>query len=67
MPSSSTSPCPSCPPHSAGGHRCAVYPSSVTDSQWAILRPLLPAPSNTEERGGRPEKARPCPPCATCS
>ena len=37
MPSSPISPCPSCPPHAAGGHGCAVYSSSVTDAEWAIL------------------------------
>jgi transposase len=34
-----------------------VYPSSsVTDSQWAVLEPLLPPPGNIAGRGGRPEK-----------
>ena len=61
MPSSPISPCPSCPPHAVGGHGCAVYSSSVTDAQWAILEPLLPAPGSTAGRGGRPEKH--CPPC----
>ena len=56
MPSSPISPCPSCPPHAAGGHGCAVYSSSVTDAEWAILEPLLPAPGSTAGRGGRPEK-----------
>jgi transposase len=56
MPSSPISPCPSCPPHAAGGHGCAVYSSSVTDAQWAILEPLLAAPGSTAGRGGRPEK-----------
>jgi len=56
MPSSPISPCPSCPPHAAGGHGCAVYSSSVTDAEWAILVPLLPAPGSTAGRGGRPEK-----------
>src|SRR6476660_3206850 len=56
MPSSPISPCPSCPPHPVGGHGCAVYSSSVTDAQWAILEPLLPAPGSTAGRGGRPEK-----------
>src|SRR6476619_5006256 len=56
MPSSPISPCPSCPPHAAGGHGCAVYSSSVTDAEWAILEPLLPAPRITAGRGGRPEK-----------
>ena len=56
MPSSPISPCPSCPPPAAGGHGCAVYSSSVTDAEWAILEPLLPAPGSTAGRGGRPEK-----------
>ena len=56
MPSSPISPCPSCPPHAAGGHGCAVYSSSVTDAELAILEPLLPAPGSTAGRGGRPEK-----------
>ena len=33
-----------------------MYSSSVTDAQWAILGPLLPAPGSTAGRGGRPEK-----------
>ena len=56
MPSSPISPCPSCPPHAARGHGCAVSSSSVTDAQWALLEPLLPAPGSTAGRGGRPEK-----------
>ena len=37
--------------------RCPGYPSSsITDSQWAVLEPLLPAPGNTRGRGGRREK-----------
>ena len=35
---------------------CPVYPtSSITDAQWAVLEPLLPAPGNAGGRGGRPE------------
>lgn len=61
MPSSSLSLCPSCPAHPTDGHRCAVYPSSsLTDAQWAVLEPLLPAPGNTAGRGGRPEKRCRC-------
>ena len=33
-----------------------MYSSSVTDAEWAILEPLLPAPGSTAGRGGRPEK-----------
>ncbi|WP_211223945.1 IS5 family transposase [Pseudonocardia asaccharolytica] len=33
-----------------------MYPaSSITDAQWSVLEPLLPAPGNTRGRGGRPE------------
>jgi transposase len=56
MSSSPISPCPSCPPHAARGHGCAVYSWSVTDAEWAILEPLLAAPGSTAGRGGRPEK-----------
>ena len=61
MPSSPISPCPSCPPHAAGGHGCAVYSSSVTDAQWAILEPLLPAAG----QHGRPRRTtrEALPPC----
>ena len=31
-----------------------AYPSDLTDAQWAILEPLLPAPRNTD--GGRPRE-----------
>ncbi|WP_230091255.1 transposase [Rhodococcus sp. AQ5-07] len=48
--------CPACP-LGAPGHRNAVYPSSsLTDAQWAVLRPLLPRPGNSTGWGGRPEK-----------
>lgn len=54
--------CLSCPVHDASppadpGPRCAVYPSSsITDAQWRVLEPLLPAPGNTTGKGGAPEK-----------
>ena len=54
------SPCPSCPPHAAGGHGRAVYSSSVTDAEWAILEPLLPAPGSTAGRGTPREALPPC-------
>lgn len=48
--------CTACP-LGAPGHRNAVYPSSsLTDAQWAVLRPLLPRPGNSTGWGGRPEK-----------
>jgi transposase len=52
--------CVSCPAHpgEAGGPaRCGFYPSSsMTDAQWRLIEPLLPAPGNTRGRGGRAEK-----------
>ena len=54
--------CVSCPVHDASlpappSPRCAVYPSSsITDAQWRVLEPLLPAPGNTTGKGGAPEK-----------
>jgi transposase len=50
--------CLSCPAHGGAAVAvCPVYPSSsITDAQWAILEPLLPAPGNTRGRGGRAEK-----------
>lgn len=57
MPSSLIAVCPSCPTGSTWRHRCATYPSSsVTDTQWAVLEPLLPPPGNRGGRGGRNEK-----------
>ena len=52
--------CSSCPAHPAGVSAppaCGFYPSSsLSNAQWAIIEPLLPAPGNTAGRGGRPEK-----------
>jgi transposase len=36
--------------------RCGVYPSTITDLQWAVLATLLPRPGNRTSKGGRPEK-----------
>jgi len=54
VPSSSACTCGPCPEH--GVSRCAVYPSSLSDGQWAVLEPLLPPPGNAGGKGGRPEK-----------
>jgi transposase len=51
--------CLSCPTHRGSVERpvCGFYPSSsMTDAQWALLEPLLPAPGNTGGHGGRPEE-----------
>ena len=34
------------------------YPSSLTDSEWEILRPLLPARPSMSQRGRPPEHSR---------
>lgn len=51
--------CLSCPTHQGPATTVAgrVYPSSsMTDTQWAIIKPLLPPLGNTTGRGGRGEK-----------
>jgi transposase len=60
VPVSLTCSCSSCPVH---GESLIVLPnspfypsSSLTDTEWELLEPLLPPPGNTTGRGGRPEK-----------
>jgi transposase len=36
--------------------RTRRYPTDLTDAQWAVLEPLLPAPACQRPGGGRPEK-----------
>jgi transposase len=50
--------CLSCPTHHDVGSIpiCGVYPSTITDRQWRLLAPLLPAPAYRSSYGGRPEK-----------
>jgi putative transposase len=38
--------------------RSPRYPTDLTDAQWAVLEPLLPAMLSRTELGGRPEKHR---------
>lgn len=52
---SPTRACPACPTR-PDTHGCGVYPSTITDAQWALLEPLLPTPAWRTSRGGRPEK-----------
>ncbi|HEV2377668.1 MAG TPA: transposase [Streptosporangiaceae bacterium] len=35
-----------------------LYPSDLTDGQWAVLEPLLPVMLCATELGGRPERHR---------
>jgi transposase len=44
--------CLSCPTHPHGG--CELYPSSLSDAQWAVIEPVLPQPA-CEIGRGRPE------------
>jgi putative transposase len=32
------------------------YPTDLTDAEWAVLRPLVPAPKSGTPKGGRPPK-----------
>jgi transposase len=50
--------CLSCPTHPnvSAGTPCGVYPSTISDRQWALLAPLLPRPRYGSSWGGRPEK-----------
>lgn len=36
--------------------RARRYPTDTTDAQWAVLKPLLPAPASHSRTGGRPER-----------
>lgn len=35
--------------------RIPVYPTDLTDAQWAVLAPLIPLPAWLCARDGRPE------------
>ena len=41
----------------AADHRVRVrrYPTDMSDAEWAVVRPLLPAPGRLRGRGGQPE------------
>jgi len=39
---------------SASATRARVYPSDMSDAEWAVIEPLLPAPGWTLGRGGSP-------------
>ena len=59
MPSSPISPCPSCPPHAARGHGCAVYSSSVT-AQCRLLAAVACAVQHGRPRRTTREALPPC-------
>lgn len=58
MSSCPTCSCLSCPDHSRVLKDLATRtcPSSLSDAQWELIAPLLPAPASSAGRGGRPEK-----------
>lgn len=53
MPVSPVCTCLSCPTHPRAG--CELYPSSMSDHQWAAIEPVLPPPACTVGPG-RPEE-----------
>ena len=42
--------------HDERPRRERFYPSDMTDGEWAVLEPLLPAPACTTAGGGHPER-----------
>jgi transposase len=47
-------PCRCCPGGISRSIRARVYPSDMSDGEWAVIEPLLPAPGWTLGRGGSP-------------
>ena len=46
--------CRCCPGGTARSTRARRYPSDMTDAEWAVCEPSLPAPAWLAGRGGRP-------------
>ena len=42
--------------HADRPRRERFYPSDMTDAEWAVLEPLLPAPACATAAGGHPER-----------
>jgi transposase len=47
-------PCRCCPDGISRSSRGRCYPSDMTDAEWAVIEPLLPAPGWLARRGGSP-------------
>ena len=47
--------CRCCPGGISRSRRARRYPSDMTDAEWAVCEPLLPAPAWLAGRGGRAE------------
>jgi transposase len=48
--------CRCCPGGISRSGRARRYPSDMTDAEWAVCEPLLPAPAWLAGRGGRPSR-----------
>ena len=48
--------CRCCPGGISRSTRARRYPSDMTDAEWAVCDPLLPAPAWLAGRGGRPSR-----------
>ena len=48
--------CRCCPGGASRSTRARRYPSDMTDAEWAVCEPLLPAPAWLSGRGGRPAR-----------
>jgi transposase len=46
--------CRCCPGGAGRSRRVRRYPSDMTDAEWAVIEPVLPAPAWQAGRGGRP-------------
>jgi hypothetical protein len=46
--------CRCCPGGMSRSSRPRRYPSDMTEAEWAVCEPLLPAPAWLAGRGGRP-------------
>jgi transposase len=48
--------CRCCPGGQSRSSRRRCYPSDMTDAEWAVCEPLLPAPAWLAGKGGRPSR-----------
>ena len=46
--------CRCCPGGASRSSRARRYPSDMSDAEWAVIEPTLPAPAWQAGRGGRP-------------
>ncbi|HET9969845.1 MAG TPA: transposase [Streptosporangiaceae bacterium] len=46
--------CRCCPGGTSRSRRVPRYPSDMSDAEWAVIEPTLPAPAWKAGRGGRP-------------